>query len=961
MRDWSVGKKDDRKPLPESAPSHREPGTAPGDVLRRLDDITRLVSDWVWETDDELRLSYLSFRVFEILGFHSLELIGRRLPDLGKFVSEDGLAVDMNWQAPFRDVAFEMVDRAGNVKFFLVSGLPVYSPDTGVFTGVLGTARDITLRRRAERALRESEHRLRTVVSNVPVVLFSLDSNGVFTLCEGKDPTSLSLDAGKVVGKSAFDIYAKHPDILRDIRRALAGETVLATIDINELTFECAFSPMRNDGEITGLLGVAANITGRKRAQKELRESEERFRNLIEGSLLGIAIDRFGKPLFANQAYANIFGYDSPEEIRRLPSLDALYDPHELERIRTYRMDRMQGQPAPARYEFQGRKRDGTGILVETQVRVINWKGEPAVQSTVIDVTEHRRTVENLHKLSQAVEQSPVSVIIADTTGAIEYVNPKFVEVTGYRADEVIGRNPRLLKSGKMPPETYEELWQTIATGREWRGELLNRKKDGELFWESVSISPIKRPDGTVTHFLAAKEDITIRKEYEKRLIQQANFDEVTRLPNRVLALDRLEQAVARGRRQGSKVGLLFLDLDRFKYVNDTLGHHTGDQILKEVGARIRRCLRAADTVARLGGDEFTVILPDLMAGIDAEPVAHKILDAFAHPFHLGGREIFLTPSIGITIWPDDGDLPDELMRNADTAMYRAKEMGRNNFRFFTPELNERALTRAHMEHQIRHALERNEFDVHYQPLIDLKTGRVIRAEALLRWRNAELGHVSPEKFIPLAEEIGLITPIGEWVLKTACQQAVAWRRDGLCPPRISVNVSSRQFRGISLMQTVVDTLKATGMPPDGLELEITENLLLADIPEVVDTLRQLDGMGINLSVDDFGTGYSSLSYLRRFPVSVLKIDRSFVQDVTTDTDSATLVEAIINMARSLKLEVVAEGVETDAQMDFLRQRGCDTAQGYYFSKPLPAAEFLRFMREWQPSILIGNPLEVET
>ncbi|MBE0533321.1 MAG: EAL domain-containing protein [Rhodospirillales bacterium] len=958
MHDDDSLKRDSREPSSEPSLAGSSPAATPGDALRRLDDITRLVSDWVWETDDALRLSYLSFRIFEVLGFHSLELVGRRLSDLGTFMAEDGTPIEMDWRTPFRDVAFEMADRDGNRKHFLVSGLPVYSAETGAFTGVRGTARDITARRRAEMALRDSEQRLLAVVSNLPVVLFSLDAAGVFTLCEGKEPEALGLDPGTVIGKSAFDIYADHPDLVADIRRALAGEAVVSPLKIDDYSFECAFSPIRNDNTVAGVIGVAINITGRARAQKELHESEERFRNLIEGSLLGIVIHRAGKPIFANQAYATIFGYDNPEEILRLPMLDPLHHLDDRQRVARYRRDRAQGHLSPACYEFQGCRRDGTRILVEAQVRVVIWKGKPAVQSTVIDVTEHRRTVENLRKLSQAVEQSPASVIITDTTGAIEYVNPKFVEVAGYAAEEVIGKNPRLLKSGKMPAEAYEELWRKITSGQEWRGELLNRKKNGELYWESVSISPIKTPDGIITHFLAVKEDISLRKEYEKRLIQQANFDEVTGLPNRVLALDRLEQALARGLRQNHKVGLLFIDLDRFKYVNDTLGHHTGDHILKEAGARIRHCLRAADTVARLGGDEFTVIVPDLQLGIDVEPVAQKILESFGQPFHLGGREIFLTPSIGITIWPDDGSLPDELMRNADTAMYRAKEMGRNNFRFFTPELNERALTRARMEHQIRHALDRNEFELHYQPLVDLATGRIVRAEALLRWHNPELGQVSPEDFIPLAEEIGLITPIGEWVLRTACRQAMAWRAEGLCPERISVNVSSRQFRGLSLFDTVVGILEETGMPPTGLELEITENLLMADIPEVIDGLRRLDDLGISLSVDDFGTGYSSLSYLRRFPVSVLKIDKSFVKDVATDSDNATLVEAIITMGRSLKLEVVAEGVETGAQMGFLRQRGCDYAQGYYYSRPTPTADFRQLMRDWEPLPLVPGLAE---
>ncbi|WP_316975773.1 EAL domain-containing protein [Shumkonia mesophila] len=961
MRNDDGLKRDAREPSAEAAFSGDRPTMAPGDALRRLDDITRLVSDWVWETDDTLKLTYLSFRIFEVLGFHSLELMGRRLSDLGTFMAEDGTPIGINWQTPFRDVAFEMADRDGNRKYFLVSGLPVYSTETGVFTGVRGTARDITPRRRAEMALRDSEQRLLAVIGNLPVVLFSLDAAGVFTLCEGKEPEALGLKSEQVIGKSAFDIYAGYPGLVADIRRALAGEAVVSPLQIDDRSFECAFSPVRNDTAVTGVIGVAINITRRARAQKELHESEERFRNLIEGSLLGIVIHRAGKPIFANQAYATIFGYDTPEEILRLPLLDPLCHLDDRQRFVRYRLDQMQGRPSPARYEFQGCRRDGTRILVEAQVRVVTWKGKPAVQSTIIDVTEHRRTVENLRKLSQAVEQSPASVIITDTTGAIEYVNPKFVEVSGYALEDVSGKNPRILKSGKTPEDVYDALWQTITAGQEWRGEMMNRKKNGDLYWESVSISPIKTQNGAITHFLAVKEDISLRKEYEKRLIQQANFDEVTGLPNRVLALDRLEQALARGLRQNHKVGLLFIDLDRFKYVNDTLGHHTGDHILKEAGARIRHCLRAADTVARLGGDEFTVIVPDLQVGIDVEPVAQKILESFGQPFHLGGREIFLTPSIGITIWPDDGGFPDELMRNADTAMYRAKEMGRNNFRFFTPELNERALARARMEHQIRHALERNEFDLHYQPLIDLATGRIVRAEALLRWCNPELGQVSPDEFIPLAEEIGLITPIGEWVLRTACRQAMVWRREGLCPERISVNVSSRQFRGLSLFDTVVGILEETGMPPTGLELEITENLLMADIPEVVDSLRRLDDLGISLSVDDFGTGYSSLSYLRRFPVSVLKIDKSFVKDVATDSDNATLVEAIITMGRSLKLEVVAEGVETGAQMGFLRQRGCDYAQGYYYSRPAPTADFRRLMQDWRPSPLVDGLAESDT
>ena len=920
------------------------------DLRRRLHDITRLVSDWVWETDAEFRLTYVSFRVFELLGFHALELVGQKLTDIGRFIAESGDTFDVDWHSPFRDVAFEVKDRTGDMRQLLVSGLPVYSRKTGDFEGVRGTAEDITTRRRAERALRESERRLRTVVSNMPVVLFALDKDGRFTLVEGRGLEGLRLEPDGLLGQSVFDVYAEHPEILGGIKRALAGENVQSLVDVSGQTLDTTLSPVRRqNGEISEVIGVAANVTKRRRAQEDLRESEERFRNLVEGSVLGIVIDHDGRPLFANQAYADIFGYGSPAEILRLPSLDALYHDRDRKRIRSYAKARLKGLGAPSRYQFKGLRKTGESIWVETQVRVVQWKGAPAIQSTVVDITQQKRMLENLRKLSQAVEQSPASVVITDTGGRIEYVNPKFCQITGYTSEEAIGQNPRILNSGHTPRPIYEELWKTIQSGKEWRGEFHNRRKDGELFWEYASISPIKAADGTITHFVAVKEDITLRKQYERRLIQQANFDEVTGLPNRFLALDRLSQALARARRHGQKVALMFLDLDRFKRVNDTLGHPAGDRALREAGLRIRGCLREEDTVARLGGDEFTVVLPGLESAIDAEPAANKILDAFAEPLTVDDWELFLTPSIGITIWPDDGSDADELMRNADSAMYRAKELGRNTARFFTPELNERAMARAHIEGRIRHALDRAEFSLHYQPMVDLRSGQIVRAEALLRWNNPELGQVPPDEFIPLAEDIGLIMPIGEWVLETACLQARDWQQYQEAPKTVSVNVSSRQFRGANLVKAVLAALKNAEMPPRSLELEITENLLMADLPDVTIALRELEMLGINLSLDDFGTGYSSLSYLRRFPVDVLKIDRSFIQDLTTDSETAKLVEAIITMARSLKLQVVAEGVETVEQMAFLQNRGCDLGQGYYFSRPLPNDEFLDLVRNWSP------------
>ncbi|MCG8509870.1 MAG: EAL domain-containing protein, partial [Rhodospirillales bacterium] len=702
------------------------------------------------------------------------------------------------------------------------------------------------------------------------------------------------------------------------------------------------------EGNARYALGMLEDITERKHTEESLRESEERFRNLIEGSLLGIIVNRDGEPIFANKAFAEMFGYKDPKEILDLGSLDPLYPPHERERLRAYRQARKRGEDAPTHYEFEGIKRNGDPIWLEAQVRLVNWEGSLATQSTVADITDRKSMLENLKKLSTAVEQSPATVIITDVDGLIEYVNPKFVEVTGYRPEEVLGKNPKFLKSGRTKPEQYQELWKAITQGEEWRGEFQNRRKDGSIFWEFASISPIKASDGSVTHYLAVKEDITLRKEYEQRLVRQANFDEVTGLPNRFLAFDRLSQAFVRARRGNSKVALLFIDLDRFKRVNDTLGHPAGDVALRSAGRRISACLRAEDTVSRFGGDEFVVILAGVGSAHDARNVAEKIQHAFTQAIEIEETEVFISPSIGISLWPDDGDDPETLVRNADTALLRAKAAGRNTYSFFTQEMDERIRTQTLIENQLRPALDQNEFYLNFQPIVDIADSNIVRAEALLRWNNPKLGFVSPADFIPIAEEIGLIVPIGDWVMRTACQEAASWRSRDLHPFTLSVNVSTRQFRGTSLVEGVGKALRDSGFSPERLEIEITESLLMGDIPEVTRSLGKLKDLGVKLSVDDFGTGYSSLSYLRRFPVDIIKIDRSFVMEVLTDPDNATLVETIVNMAHSLKLQVIAEGVETEEQLAFLRGLGCDFAQGFLFSRPLSADDFRKTAQGWR-------------
>jgi diguanylate cyclase (GGDEF)-like protein len=428
-----------------------------------------------------------------------------------------------------------------------------------------------------------------------------------------------------------------------------------------------------------------------------------------------------------------------------------------------------------------------------------------------------------------------------------------------------------------------------------------------------------------------------------------------------VLALDRLRSAVISAQRYGHKVGVLFIDLDHFKKINDTLGHATGDQLLKAAADRLTNCVRAEDTVARLGGDEFTVVLPNLASATHAEPVIQKILDTFTLPFSLGREEAFISASIGVTIFPDDGKDPHILMQNADAAMYRAKERGRNTFNYFTAELNRRAVERMRIESHLLHALDRGEFELHYQPIVDLRLGTVIGAEALLRWTNAVLGNVEPDRFIPLAEDTGLIVPIGLWVLETACAQLAEWRRNGVPALRVSVNISSRQFRVTNLVEAMSDILRRHNVPSYLLELEITEGMLMDELPQTRANLRDLASQSVRLSLDDFGTGYSSLRYLKQFPVDTLKIDKSFVREVPHEAGDATVVEAIIAMAHRLGLQVVAEGIETEEQLNFLQSRGCDLGQGFYFSKAVSAPAFIRWLdtRMPMPSEVVQEDLTV--
>jgi diguanylate cyclase (GGDEF)-like protein/PAS domain S-box-containing protein len=559
---------------------------------------------------------------------------------------------------------------------------------------------------------------------------------------------------------------------------------------------------------------------------------------------------------------------------------------------------------------------------------------ESANRSLELEIAERQRAAAALRKLSSAVEQSPASIMITDPEGRIEYVNPKFVELTGYSLEEVRGRQPSLLQSDVSDPDERAEIWRHVSEGLEWRGELHSTRKSGDPFWEYASISPIKTEDGTVVHVLAANEDITARKDYEEKLLHREHFDSLTELPNRALAFDRLSRAVVQNREQGAVVAVLCVDLDNFKIINDTLGHATGDELLVESARRIEAAVGEAPTVARVGGDEFLVILSDLESASEAESIASKILATLGKPFNLDGRDIFVSGSIGITACPADGDDAQVLLRNADAGMHKAKELARGTYRFFTPAMNDQARRRLNIESNLRGAIESGtEVSVAYQPILDAQSSRVVALEALARWNNAELGEVIPDQFIPIAEETGLIVPLGELVLTRACREAQMLREETGEALRVAVNVSSRQFQEPDLIAVTTAALEASGLPPHRLELEITESLLLQDSEEIRQTLCGLSDLGVRLTIDDFGTEYSALHYLKDYPFDALKIDRSFVSGLGEASNHEPLIKAIIAMAHSLGLEVVGEGVERQEQLELLRFHGCDQVQGFLFSK----------------------------
>ena len=572
------------------------------------------------------------------------------------------------------------------------------------------------------------------------------------------------------------------------------------------------------------------------------------------------------------------------------------------------------------------------------------------------EIGERRRAEASLRMTAQVINRLNEGVISLDMDFYVTSVNPAFSRITGYGEDDIIGCPPPFFSNMGEDNELQKEMHAALNKGTAWDGEFWDVTKSGTRYAANLSVSPIGTETDELVQYAAVLTDVTKRKEDEERIRYQANFDEVTRLPNRTLFFDRLTQAIANTERANQKLGLLYIDLDGFKLVNDTLGHDAGDELLRESGARLHECVRSGDTVARLGGDEFTVIMPSLLDGRHINIVAQRILNALSSPFQVSGKEAVVSASIGITIFPDDGKTPNDLLKNADSAMYSAKENGKSNFQFYTSSLNTEVQERLAIKNGLLRAVEREEFDVFYQPKLNLHTRRIESVEALMRWNSEELGSVSPVKFIPMLEESGMVVEVGEWVLQQACQQHKSWLQAGLPPIRVAVNLSARQLRELSFVGVVHGALSKSGVPAESLEIEITESMLMSDSAGSVVALQELHDTGIHIAMDDFGTGYSSLSYLKRFPIDTIKIDRSFVADIASSSDDAEIIRTIISMGRTLNRRVVAEGVESKEQLEILESYRCDEIQGYYFSRPLPGDDATDFLLEYH-----ANPPRVQT
>lgn len=796
-------------------------------------------------------------------------------------------------------------------------------------------------------SLKDRQRRLAEVerIAHIGHWRWDRDSNDFDCSSEFREITGLL--PGPLRDSERPTLACAHPDDADDLRKAI--DQVLHTgTSFNlqhrvvrpsgeERTVSAHAEPLIDgDGHVIGMVGTLQDVTDQVRADS----LTHRFGRILDNSLSEIFVFDANTYRFLqvnNGAQANL-GY-TLEELRTLHPWDIKPGLSEDE-FRNIVLPLREGLLDVLAFETVHQRKDGTRYPADVQLQLFKNEQPPVFVAVIVDATERREDNRRQRLATQVFNSVAEGILITDPHHAVVDLNPAFTDITGWQQEDLKGQSTSILKSDRHPPAFYREIADALDAFGHWQGELWDRHKDGTDNPKRASITAVLGDDGEVSHYVAVHTDIAKEKAVEAELNRLAHTDPLTGLPNRALFNDRMEMELKRSARRDSACGLLFVDIDRFKNINDTLGHHAGDQVLREIARRLMACIRGEDTVARLSGDEFTMILGGLEGPANAEEVAQRIVRSLSQPISCDGQDLAVTASVGIALYPGDAETREGLVRCADKAMYAVKQSGRAGYRFYSRDMDADEADAQRMEAELRQALARDELELFFQPRYNLTRRTVIGAEALVRWRHPTRGLVPPDAFISMAEENGLIVPLGRFVLREACRQARNWYDDGLIDGAVSVNLSARQLKDPALIDDIRSILRETRLPPSKLELELTESLVMDDAETSIDRLYDLRDMGLSIAIDDFGTGHSSLAYLKRLPVQALKVDRTFVSDVGDDSDDATIVSAIIGLAHSLGLTVVAEGVETEEQAHFLVEQGCHEIQGYYLSRPVPATEF---------------------
>ncbi|MBJ7313027.1 EAL domain-containing protein [Rugamonas sp. CCM 8940] len=702
--------------------------------------------------------------------------------------------------------------------------------------------------------------------------------------------------------------------------------------------------PHEAGGPAPWIDGIIADISERKHNEMRIAALLAEQSAILDNVMFGVMFVRKRHIVSVNRRCEELFGYPPGSMVG---ASTAIVFPNTFD----YEAAGARQYPTLASGEYFSeerhyRRQDGTLFwCLVSGCAIDQSRADEGSIWVYADVTARKEAEEKLLLSATVIEHIADGVVVLDAAGTIVAVNPAFSQITGYAEQEAIGKDRTLTRSGRHDEAFYEQMWNEQMTSGFWRGEIWNQRKNGELYLEWLTVSAVRDHRGIATHYVGVFSDITKAKESQEKLDHLAHHDPLTALPNRLLFHDRLQHALQRAVRDDEQLALLFIDLDRFKNVNDTLGHHIGDELLQQVAKALSGKLREGDTLARLGGDEFIVLLEDVGGQYKASLVAEKLVAMFEQPFMVAGHELFVTCSVGISLFPDDAVDLNMLIRNADVAMYQAKARGRNGYSFYAPSMTGEGVERLRLETFLRRSIEKDEVFLNYQPQVEIDTGRLIGVEALVRWNHPELGPVPPVRFIPLAEDTGFINQLGKWVLFEACRQMVRWQADGLYVPKIAVNLSAKQFERGSIVNMVSAILRETGLEPERLQLEVTESVIM-NTGDALVFINDLHSIGVGLAIDDFGTGYSSLAYLKQLPVQTLKIDRSFIKDISTDPNDEAIAIAIIQLGKSMNLSVIAEGVETEEQAAFLLRHGCYLAQGYFYSRPVLAQDLLT---RWRP------------